>query len=195
MVNPEVLESTPKSVTGMQNNSPIKPLTIRPLQGRHGLELKKSSGFTLIEILVVVFIVGITLGFALLAFGDFGSKRRIFLSAEQFVNYVKFVQQRAILGTSTLGITVHQNSYQTLYFQPPKTWQTLSQNTFSFPSNAIVMLETNKKSSESPQIIINSTGDMTPFTLTFGSTNEENIAEVIGKDNGNVFLKVPKQHE
>ncbi len=35
------------------------------------------NGFTLIEILVVIVIVGITLSFALLAFGDFGSERRI----------------------------------------------------------------------------------------------------------------------
>ena len=165
-----------KLVTGMQSNR----------VGAHG--------FTLIEILVVVLIVGITIGFALLAFGDFGSKRRIVMSAEQFVNYVKFAQQQAIMETSTLGISVNNNSYQLMRFQSTGKWSNMSQkNVFRqqhFPDSAVVRLENTNNIRNAPQIIINSSGDMTTFKLIISSVKQVNIASVIGRDNGTVVLKL-----
>lgn len=165
-----------KLVTGMQNSR------------------ERSHGFTLIEILVVVLIIGITLGFALLAFGDFGSKRRIVMAAEQFVTYVKFVQQQAILETSTLGISLNKNNYQVLRFQAPTDWQVMPQkNIFReqhFPDNAVVNIETTTNSKEAPQIIINSSGDMTPFKLNISSERQINIAVVIGKNNGTIAIQL-----
>jgi general secretion pathway protein H len=166
-----------KLVIGMQN----KPHT--------------AYGFTLIEILVVVLIVGITMGFALLAFGDFGSSKRIMMAAEQFVNYVKFVQQEAILETSTLGVRIQQNNYEALRFQPPANWQSMPKtNVFRqqhFPTNATLQLEGSLHKTGSPQIIINSSGDITPFRLNIGSENKANIVMVVGSSNGSVNIQVP----
>ena len=157
-----------------------------------GMQTKR--GFTLIEILVVLLIVGITLGFALLAFGDFGSKRRIITAAEQFVNYVKFAQQQAILETSTLGISLNRNSYQILRYQASSNWQPVSNKRVfhaqHFPDSAIVHMESNVKKMGNPQIIINASGDMTSFTLNFGSAKQVNIANVIGKHDGSVALQI-----
>ena len=75
MANPVAVVSTLNTVIGMRN---------------------RDQGFTLIEILVVVLIIGITLGFALLAFGDFGRQRQIITAAETFVNYVTLVEQQAL---------------------------------------------------------------------------------------------------
>ena len=153
-----------------------------------------SKGFTLIEILVVVLIIGITIGFALLAFGDFGNKRRILISAEQFVNYVKFVQHQAILESSTLGITLNNNNYQVLRFQSTLTWQGMPNRSIfhqqHFPYGAIVRLENNTAKSRNPQIIINSSGDMTAFILNLSTNKEATIAKVIGNSNGEVALQL-----
>ncbi len=165
-----------KLVTGMQNNG------------------ESANGFTLIEILVVVLIIGITIGFALLAFGDFGSKRRILMSAEQFVNYVKFVQHQAIMETSTLGISVNQNNYQVLRFQAPSTWQTMPKKSIfhqqHFPDHAVVRFENTIQKNRNPQIIITPSGDMTAFKLYFNSTSEENITSVVGESNGAIALQL-----
>lgn len=157
--------------------------------------MKNKAGFTLIEILVVLFIIGITLGFAMLAFGDFGSKRRIVIAAEQFVNYVKFIQQEAILETGTLGILFDSNSYQVMRFQPLKNWQFMPKKGIfhqqHFPHNAIIHLENNLTKKGEPQIVINAAGDMTPFRLNLGSNEEENIAKVIGEQDGSIALQLP----
>jgi len=180
MANQVEQELMRKLVIGMQNN-------------RGNLH-----GFTLIEILVVVLIIGITIGFALLAFGDFGSNRRILMSAEQFVNYVKFVQHQSILETSTLGIRLNQNSYQVLRFEAPSNWQVMPKNSIfhqqQFPDSAIVYFENTTDKNGNPQIIINSSGDMTAFKLTVGSSKQAIITRIIGESNGAItlqFLKSP----
>lgn len=157
-----------------------------------GMQSKRENGFTLIEILVVVFIIGITLGFALLSFGDFGNKRRILMSAEQFVNYVKFIQQQAILGTNTLGIAIKPQGYQVFRFQA-SSWQAMTKkkifNEQFFPKNTVVQLENGLDKRKGPQIIINASGDMNIFTLNFGSTQQQSIAKVIGYADGSIHLK------
>ena len=155
---------------------------------------ESSHGFTLIEILVVMLIIGITLGFALLAFGDFGSKRRIVMATEHFVNYVKFVQQQAILEASTLGIRIHKNSYQVVRFQTPAHWQVMSQKQVfhqqHFPEDTVVRLENLTAEKGNPQIIINSSGDMTAFKLNISSVKHIDIAQVIGTHNGAVVMRL-----
>ena len=174
MANPVVLASMLNLVIGMQNK----------------------NGFTLIEILVVVLIIGITLGFALLAFGDFGRERRIILAAEHFVNYVKFAEQQAILETSTLGILLSNNSYQLSCLHSQNHWQAMPQKSVFrqqyFPSDAVVHLDNAAKKSDNPQIIINSSGDITPFKLSFGSHENVKVAVVIGEDNGVVAMQLVK---
>ena len=154
--------------------------------------MKNKAGFTLIEILVVLLIIGITVGFALLAFGDFGSKRRMVVAAEQFVNYVKFTQQAGILKTSTLGIQLRENGYEVLQFQSPNHWQSMPKNSVfhaqHFPNNALIHFNAAEKTG--PQIIINASGDMTTIQLNIGSKEQPHIAIIIGKQNGTVSLQL-----
>ncbi len=177
MVNRVERASIPKLVIGMR----VK-------------ERKALSGFTLIEILVVLLIIGITLGFALLAFGDFGEKRRIIAAADQFSQYVKLVQQQAILETSTLGIQFTKDGYDVLRLQMPNKWQpTPTKGIFHpqhFPAFFITRLDKSKTQTGQPDIIVNATGDLTPFQLHFGSKKSVFYATVIGKQAGVVELKI-----
>ena len=156
-----------------------------------GMQTKR--GFTLIEILVVVVIIGITIGFALLAFGDFGGKRRIQVAAEQFKDFSQVVRQQAIYESSTFAIKVTKSSYQALRFEVKGGWRTLpGRGIFHerhFPSNAIIDLDTPGKILGAPDIIISSSGDVTPFTLYIGTVKEYRIATVIGTADGSIKMK------
>ncbi|MCL9684612.1 GspH family T2SS minor pseudopilin variant LspH [Legionella maioricensis] len=155
-----------------------------------------NRGFTLIEILIVIVIIGITVGFALITFGDFGESRRILFSVDQLVNALKLAQQQAILETSTLGLRINNNSYQILRFQNASNWEPISNKGIFkvtyFPKNTVIILKTNNKPLPgSPSIIINSSGDMTPFTLSFG-TNKEMMTTLKGSHNGNLIFSTAK---
>lgn len=155
-----------------------------------------NRGFTLIEILIVIVIIGITVGFALIAFGDFGESRRVLFSAEQLVNTLKLAQQQAILETSTLGLHINNTSYQILRFQNSSGWEPISNKGIFkvnyFPKNTVITLKTNNKPLQGvPPIIINSSGDMTPFTLGFG-TYKEMMTTLKGTHNGSLTFSTAK---
>ncbi|QDQ40995.1 type II secretion system protein GspH [Legionella geestiana] len=150
-------------------------------------------GFTLIEILVVVLILGITLGFAVLSFGDFGAARRVVMQAEQFANALRLVEQRAILETRTLGVRLNNRAWQVLTFDPVKGWQPGPRNNFFrehvFSGNTLVSVQKALNAEPSkPRIIFLPTGNITPFLINFGLAEQPPIASVEGKANGTILL-------
>lgn len=162
-----------KLVTGMQNN----------------------RGFTLIEILVVILIIGITLGFALLAFGDFGRERRLMVAAEYFIHYIQFAEQQAILENNTLGLVIDGPHYQLLRFHAPNQWQALSNHAVfrqqHFPNDTFVhfTMENTKNADSNHMIIINTSGDITPFKLQLGLNDNQTLFDILGNRDGSVSLQ------
>lgn len=155
--------------------------------------MKANKGFTLIEILVVIVIIGITIGFALIAFGDFGGSKRIIFAGEQIQNTLRLAQQQAILENSTLGLKINNQGYQVLRFQNAQ-WRTGSSKHILFkphtlPKDMIVTIKSNQKGSTEPSIVINSSGETNEFTLTFGTKTAPNLAVLTGTDNGELSFK------
>jgi general secretion pathway protein H len=151
-------------------------------------------GFTLIEILVAITIIGITLGFVLLKLGDFGTSRRAMVTAEQFSSYLKLVQQRAILEATTFGIKVNKEGYLTYRFTDG-VWQPIVARSIfhrqNFPNKIVVGFYCNRKSpKKKPDIVINGSGDQTEFTMDFGTTNKPNLATLVGKHDGQLSVSV-----
>ena len=148
-----------------------------------------NKGFTLIEILVVIVIIGITLGFAMLAFGDFGASKRIVFAAEQLGNTLKLAEQQAILETSTLGLRIENNSYQILKYEHSRHWKSpANKGIFKvnyLPANTTLTLKTNNKTIPgTPSIIINPSGQITPFTLSFAKDKGAVITVLSGSHDG-----------
>ncbi|MFT4058401.1 MAG: type II secretion system minor pseudopilin GspH [Legionella sp.] len=158
--------------------------------------MRNKRGFTLIEIMIVIVIIGITVGFALIAFGDFGETKRILFAAEQLAHNLQLAQQQATLETSTLGLKIDNSSYQILQLQNNTQWAPVANKGIFkvnyFPNNTVITLNTNTLThSGAHAIIINDSGDMTPFSLSFGTSKENKIATLLGTRNGDLkFEKV-----
>lgn len=154
--------------------------------------MRKNKGFTLIELLVVLLILGIVSGALIYALGDWGASRKAKMSAEQFISYVKLVQQRALLETRTLGINVDNAGFETYRLVQGAQWVSLPKNRFfnrhSFPKQVLVHLKSPRGNhSKRPDIVINPSGDMTPFILSF-DTADQHVIHVTGLDNGEMQL-------
>ena len=149
------------------------------------------SGFTLIEILVVLVILGITTSVALLAFGDFGDSRRVEAEAQRFIQKVRLLRHQAILEATPYGMKITPTSYTIFRFSPPNTW-TLATSTllkpYFFPSKILLYLNiqaTDKKN----WVVFQASGEITPFMINFGLKNQPNIAHVVAEDNGTTYVK------
>lgn len=153
------------------------------------------KGFTLIEIMVVLVIIGISVTMTLLAFGDFGAGRKAVVSAELFVSYVKLVQQRAILEANSMGINVYSDGYETYRFDNHATWNTMPQNSLfhkqKFPEKitATLSMPTSNRNKR-PDIIISPSSETTPFTIHFGTIQQQKIATVQGQLNGDITVQL-----
>ncbi len=170
----------------------VEPVLMRKLE----IGMPNKRGFTLIEILVIVLIIGITAGMALLAYGDFGAARRVTMFGEGFANYMQLLQQKAILETSTLGVKFQKNAYVTYQFKDGINWQPFPQNTLFhprlLPANTIVAIQS-KKQLGNPDIIIFSSGDISPFVLTLGTDSERNLITLQGTPSGELIVNNEKK--
>ncbi|MCC5791018.1 MAG: type II secretion system minor pseudopilin GspH [Legionellaceae bacterium] len=151
--------------------------------------MQNKRGFTLIEILVVMLIIGITIGFAVLAFGDFGAKRQLHIYTEHFESYLSLLQQRAILENITIGLHIDDHGYTPYSYQYPGTWQPFpKQRLFVrqvLPRNIeLKVSEPIHNSSKTPAIILHPSGDMEPFRLQFKLVRSQEQIELVGTHDG-----------
>lgn len=153
--------------------------------------MRNSRGFTLIEIMVVIVIIGITIGFALIAFGDFGHSKRVLFAIEHLSSQLKLAQQQALLENTTLGLEIDTKSYQIVELKNG-TWHSFKTGPFKthyFPDHTFIFFKKIIHSkSQQPKIFINSQGELSPFNLIFGSAPNQFIANLASTRDGNFKL-------
>lgn len=150
-----------------------------------------NKGFTFIEILVVVIIIGIASTFAFLAVGDFGTHRKARIEAEHFVSFVKMIQQQAILEINSYGIKIENHGYGAFKLEKDNLWVPLSGSNLRWhalaPNISLFFVKHSLVKSKEPQIMIHSTGEMTGFDLYFGTNSKPQQVHLHGKHNGDIM--------
>lgn len=137
----------------------------------------RKLGFTLIEIMVVIVIVGVLMGAVTLSFPKTGDKL-LKEHAERFGALISLAQDEAILQSREMALLVGDEGY-TFYRNEGNSWVSYSEAPFShrqFPdqikSNMYldgVDIDLKDRDNNKPQVVILSSGEMTPFVykLTF----------------------------
>lgn len=158
------------------------PITLKPM--------RFAAGFTLLELMVVVLIMGLSLGLVALAVGrDSGSMARE--EAEEFMRRADFVAEQAVINGDTFGLFVQpQNQVSSTEVQWCFHWQrfrssgwealpdTLEQRCLA-PTLAVDMVVENEpyeydpeQETPTPVAVFYPSGESTPFELAIYEHNQ-----------------------
>lgn len=174
----------------MNTNTPCQDLLAR----RNCI--RRQSGFTLLELMVVVAIIGILFSFASLSV-NIGDDNSIEAEAKRFSALVKLASEEAIINTREMVLEVGKNQYQFLElgeqgFTPVPAEDGVFRPR-ELPEHIEIELELEDQKvdfsgfeeGDFPKIGIFSSGEMTPFAITF--KREDGIAFGVDADfSGNI---------
>lgn len=144
----------------------------------------RSSGFTLIEILVVLVVVGMLVALATFTLGSNSVRRDLDNEVEKIFLLMQTVSQQAVLNNTEFGLIIEEEQYQFLaYDQQSGTWKPSAERLLrprSIPEWMIVTpyIENDAPRLASdddqprPDVVLFSSGETTPFELEFSIGRE-----------------------
>lgn len=159
---------------------------------------KTIRGFSLIELMVVIFIIGMMLTLGVLAVGSDNRQRDLATEGERMVALIRLAEEEAITTVSELGLRMRHDGYDFMVLNGQE-WQTVNAPPFTSrqfrdPDVEVELeLEGNRVNIElepkKPQILILSSGELTPFELALDTKGQEHPLLVRGTFAGDITLR------
>ena len=170
---------------------------MRP-DGQTPSSVARSRGFTLLEVMTVVFIIGVILTFASLSIGQ-NEDHRVRDEAERIQHLLQLVSEEAVLQGKELALQLNRQGYQFVTLEGDK-WQPVTDDKLlrqrEFPELFTLELSLwgkpmNLDDKDKPvRILLLSSGEITPFQLLFKMDNGE-IYQLQGNLAGKLMLYAP----
>ncbi len=136
----------------------------------------KARGFTLLELLVVLVIVGVMLSFAVLSVGDGGAAARVEREARRLAAVTDLGGQEAVMGSRQLGLRFSAHAYRFVRLDGDH-WKALDRQGALGPHRLAdgldLTLEVDGLAAKGagadaagrPQVLLLSSGERTPFEV------------------------------
>ena len=143
-----------------------------------------STGFTLLELMVVIVTVGIILSFMTLSTGTDQRAEQLEREAQRIVALLQLASEEAVMRSEQLALRVGETRYEFMILENGQ-WTPLADDRplrpRELPAGIELRLELQEnpppgltaEDSEQPQVFLLSSGEMTPFVLTISAPETE----------------------
>ena len=135
---------------------------------------RSERGFTLIELMVVIVIISIMLGYLVISIGGSTQDKSLQDEAKRITALIKLASEQSLLQSIEIGLLIDDNLYMFLS-KNEQSWASLPENNFrsrKLPDNVqmeFVSIDNAPPPEETeelmPQVLLLSSGEMTPFEL------------------------------
>lgn len=169
-----------------------------------------SRGFTLLEVLVVLVLIGIIVTFAVLSMGDAGQQQRLHDEAQRLSSLLQMARDEAILQSSEIAVSFSVHGYQferltedTTKPDAKPTWQVIQDDAVFRPrkvedpfSVSLSMdgltVDLARADKDKPaRVYVYSSGEMTPFQVTLIDTIEGIAFRINASAEGELSVEGP----
>ncbi len=162
--------------------------------------MNRSRGFTLLEIMVVVLIIGIILSFATLSFRD-NKVPALKEEAQRLAALLNLAREEAILASREYSVVLKETGYDFQQYLD-KEWSPLLDDKIlrarELPEGMIMEADLEGESilfggEEEVRLYIFSSGELTPFDLFLHYDGETQGFHVVGQLTGKIEFKDPQK--
>lgn len=158
-----------------------QPIAVAPVSRR-----PRVAGFTLLEILVVVFVVGLLSGLVVLQLGSRDGDRELAREAQRLQEVLELARNEAVRSVRQWGLVVTDSGYRFVRFdRDTRRWRRVEERPWQAhePGSAVAFdLRVTEGSAtppsggdrsrrDQPRVLLLSSGETTPFQLTLTRTD------------------------
>jgi general secretion pathway protein H len=155
------------------------------------------TGFTLIEVMVVVVIIGILINFTVLSLRSHSPADQLNEESQRLKSLIEIASEEALLRSSLIGVDISETGYGFLRLEE-ETWQpvndTLLRNR-ELPEEVSISLtlaqppsDDDDEEKRTPEIILLNSGEITPFDLKISSIHSDDYFRLSGDETGELIL-------
>jgi general secretion pathway protein H len=154
----------------------------------------------MIEMLVVILIIGIIVNLVAVNFSGNRSLEELETEVRRFVSLTELAQEEALLRSEIIGIAIEEDVYHFLR-RVENGWEPIDDKLFRDRKLAESLrlklamaedfqgMDMDEQEKETPDIVLLSSGELTPFELEFSSSLIEDSFRITGEANGSLTLQ------
>jgi general secretion pathway protein H len=155
----------------------------------------RAAGFTLIEVMVVVVIIGILINFTMLSLRSRSPADQLNEESKRLKSLIEIASEEALLRSSLIGVDISETGYSFLRLKE-ETWEPVNDNLLrnrELPEEVRISMTLAQPPSDdeekrTPEIILMNSGEITPFDLKISSSHIDDYFRLSGDETGELIL-------